>query len=77
MPRSADIILRLAGRLPISPDEMIRFTAGLEVLVEETLQRGEAVELLTFGTLTSDGGERGFIPHSSLLPGATEDGNES
>jgi hypothetical protein len=69
--------LRLAGRLPISPDEMIRFTAGLEVLVEETLRRGEEVELLTFGTLTCDGDERGFIPHSSLLPDASEGSHES
>ncbi|MCZ7555339.1 MAG: hypothetical protein M5R41_02900 [Bacteroidia bacterium] len=73
MSRSADIIVRLAGRLPISPDEMIRFTAGLDVLVEEMLRQGEDVELMTLGTLKTEAGIRSFVPHTSLLPDTPEE----
>jgi hypothetical protein len=56
---------------------MIRFTAGLDVLVEEMLREGEDVELMTLGTLKVESGIRRFVPHTSLIPDAPEESHGS
>lgn len=77
MARTPDIIQRLAGRLPISVEDMTRFASALEVLVDEALDEDGRAELMTFGTLSLSDGRREFTPHPSLLRGEAEDSNES
>ena len=68
-----DILLRTAANIGMDPAELEPFSEVLLNMLRHAYERGEEVELMTFGTLLREAGTARFRPHASLLP-PEEDG---
>lgn len=72
MVNSSDILQRTASRLGLDPAELAPYMDALLALCAEALDRGESIELMTFGTLSPTGDGEAFRPHPSLFPASGE-----
>lgn len=77
MANSADILHRLAARLGLEITELRHYVDAMNLICRDMLDRGEGIELMTFGALSPTADGLLFRPHPSLLPSdrdATETG---
>jgi nucleoid DNA-binding protein len=63
-----DITTRTAAKIGMDPVQLQPYVDTLLAIVADCRNRGEDVELMTFGTLQVSGPEESFRPHTSLLP---------
>ena len=72
MAKTADIIQRIAWRIPITVEDLTRFASELDSLVAQSLADGDSVELMTFGTFRLKDGDAEFTVHPALLKSGEE-----
>ncbi len=72
MANATDILHRTAARLGFDPQELQPYMDAMLDLCATTLDSGECIELMTFGTLCPTSDSDAFIPHSSLFPPTQE-----
>ncbi|MDX9758291.1 MAG: hypothetical protein RBU27_03940, partial [Bacteroidota bacterium] len=68
MAYSADILHRIAARLGLEATELQSYVDAMLEICVEAVDRGECVELMTFGVLCPTDDALMFRPHPSLLP---------
>jgi len=73
MANAADILHRIAARLGIDPRELQPYMDNMLEICASALDRGDCVELMTFGTVCPAADSDAFQPHPSLLLRQEED----
>jgi nucleoid DNA-binding protein len=63
-----DILFRTAASLGMQASELEPYAAAMLHVIHEARERGEDVELMTFGKLRFGEDKEAFLPHTSLLP---------
>jgi nucleoid DNA-binding protein len=74
MAGSKDILQRTAARLGLDPAELQPYMDAMLVICADALDRGDCVELMTFGTICPSSDEEAFRPHNSLFPPPSAEG---
>lgn len=68
MASASDILHRTASRLGIDARELQPYMEAMLDICATALDRGDCVELMTFGTVCPTAEGEAFRPHPSLLP---------